>query len=311
MVNDKLPNLFVIGAAKAGTTAFCDTLSSCGDIFVPVVKEPHYFYSNTSFGRSAKLLDQRKEKKFISSKYSIYSSLKNYLDLYVNSKAVYRCDGSTQYFTNNEAIKNIHRESGGAKYIVILRNPVKRAWSAYTYACSKGEEYLSFNDALACEISGERDEFFYGGYLNTSQYGTHLKNLLSVVDRKSVHVVIFEEFIENQNACLAEVIKFLNLDNVSPDSFKSNILSNQTLIPKSKLILKIRSKLKDIRQFEKLFVLFPFLKNFILFALSFFSTLPPKITLEDQEFLKDKLQKDSEILYSTGLVSKEILVLKL
>ena len=79
-------NLFIIGAAKSGTTSLCEYITQHPKVFIPNIKEPHYF-SNIKQTTTTRVINNMKE----------------YSQLYKNRKEQYLCDGSTSYlFLVNE-----------------------------------------------------------------------------------------------------------------------------------------------------------------------------------------------------------------
>jgi len=171
-----LPNLFIVGAPKAGTTSLVMNLESTGEVFVPNIKEPNYFIS----------------KKF-SNAVSV-SLYKDYIRLYKTKKKYkYYCDASTSYLYDVEACEKIYRFNPASKIIVMLRDPVERAISHY-----KMEKFLYMRESLDLEnaIREENKHDYFGynvnPYIAPSRYCTQVKKYLDRFGGENVKVVILE-----------------------------------------------------------------------------------------------------------------------
>ena len=103
-----MPNLFIAGAAKSGTSTLHDYLSLHPDINMSVNKEPNYFW--------------RKDK-----------GLKHYAKLYGDGRQRYLGESSTTYRVLPEVVDRIGETVSDPRFIFIFRNPVDRAVSYYNH----------------------------------------------------------------------------------------------------------------------------------------------------------------------------------
>ena len=118
-MDNSLPNLFIIGAPKCGTTALVSGLSQHNDIFVPPIKEPSYFDAHTVY-------DYEEDYPF--------KSIDTYLKLYKSkgsSNSIYRVDGSIFNMYSEISLKRILKLSPDAKFILIIRDPVNATKSMF------------------------------------------------------------------------------------------------------------------------------------------------------------------------------------
>jgi len=233
-----IPNLFVIGAAKAGTTSLCELLATHSEIFLPAEKEPHFFLlprdgspSNLTLG-----VDQVGDV-FENSRFALSFSQYQHLFLAANCET-YRIDGSTQYFVSDTAARQIADSCPDAKLIIQLREPFSRAWSAYCFAYSKGEESRSFVDAIDEEVSGKRRNRFYGGYLNTSNYAPHIRRYLNHFPRRNIYISFFEDFVRSDSTSLEKLYDFLGLP-AEPTSI-TTFVGNPTLYTPNRMLRYLR-----------------------------------------------------------------------
>ncbi|EPZ44556.1 hypothetical protein N007_10785 [Alicyclobacillus acidoterrestris ATCC 49025] len=141
-----LPNFLVIGAAKAGTTALYRYLSQHPEVFMPSIKEPNYFALANREVRFQGPGDDRTNRSSIT-RFADYQALFDEADGY---QAV--GEASPMYLYTADAANRIHDLIPNVKLIVILRDPVERAHSAYLHLRRDEREPLAnFADAIAAE----------------------------------------------------------------------------------------------------------------------------------------------------------------
>jgi hypothetical protein len=102
-----------------------------------------------------------------------------------------------------------------ARIIVILRNPIDRAFSHYLMMKKWGMDKLSFEDACLVEKSriskGEWEKADFG-YLDRSRYASQVEHVLSVFPQEQVLFVVFENFIQDQVFEFTRIQKWLGLN---------------------------------------------------------------------------------------------------
>ncbi len=149
------PNFFLVGAAKSGTTALYHALGQRDDVYLPAVKEPHYYayLADPSTG-SHLFSDQAIARRAYCERYAGVAG----------QRAV--GDGSTTSLVVKGAAAAISRDVPSARIVAILRQPVDRAFSHFChFRAAGGEEIADF--ALAVRREGERQA---AGYPFTYQY---------------------------------------------------------------------------------------------------------------------------------------------
>ncbi|CAG0943411.1 hypothetical protein BROC_02286 [Candidatus Brocadiaceae bacterium] len=134
-----LPNLFLIGAMKAGTTTLYSWLSQHPHVFMSPIKEPHFFATDLWDVSSHIALGT--EERVNNALSLIGSGLHNalikdeklYLKLFPKSVDQYQYIGeaSPTYLRSRVAAQNIAKACPGAKIVILLRDPIDRAWSHY------------------------------------------------------------------------------------------------------------------------------------------------------------------------------------
>lgn len=139
------PNVFVVGSARCGTTTISEVLKLQNDFYVPDIKEPKTLAINSHQesmrGKGDRYYYRKKPK-----------NISEYIKLFDGQECQYRVDASTSYlYYYAEAIENIKAICDNPKIIIILRNPVERAFSQYSLMVRDGREKLNFQRAIADE----------------------------------------------------------------------------------------------------------------------------------------------------------------
>ena len=130
-------NLFVVGAMKAGTTSFMERLAGHPDVYVSPVKEPHYFINELPenlyepsrfFDLDHYLMKDFPEPLHICK----VERLEQYERIFSLAETQnYRAEGSTAYLHAPESAGLIHAYNPEAKLLLLVRDPLKRAYSHY------------------------------------------------------------------------------------------------------------------------------------------------------------------------------------
>ncbi|MBZ8179774.1 sulfotransferase family protein [Oscillatoria salina] len=197
------PNFFIVGAAKSGTTSLWMYLKQHPEIFMPkriADKEPSFFchlYGYSDFDAYLRLFADVKEEKAIG-------------------------EASHAYLTSPESAAWIKKVYPQAKIIIVLRNPVDRAYSLYNWMISAGYEWIdSFEKALNSEEERLNNQYFkhnnpqfYYNYLYFSSglYDLQVKRYLENFPRKKVKIILFEELKDNPVLTTQRIFNFLDVD---------------------------------------------------------------------------------------------------
>tara|TARA_B100001741_G_scaffold309775_1_gene308011 strand:- start:20983 stop:21864 length:882 start_codon:yes stop_codon:yes gene_type:complete len=223
-----LPNFICLGAAKSGTTTLCDILRQHPEIYIPSFKEPHFFDIPENYKNG---IDWYK---------------KNY---YRNALAKVIADFTPSYFFDKEAPKRIFESLGGkVKFVVILRNPVDRAYSHYLHSKRDDHEDLEFKEAIQHESSrlkqyeesGDYLSYLRQSYVSQGLYYDMLARYLEYFSLDNFLFIQFEEeFIKHREETIIKILNFLEIKNFN---LKTDIKSNPASKEKSKTLKRIMKK---------------------------------------------------------------------
>jgi hypothetical protein len=203
----RLPDFFVIGANKGGTTSLDHYLGHHPQIYMSPRKEPHYF----------SLSDRRKEDIPESWPYRhlLVPDWNEYLALFENAgDALAVGESSTGYLSSEVAPKAIHDRIPGARLIAVLRHPVDRAYSNWLmYRRIKVEPLWDFEAALESEPERRRKDWpdgFY--YRQLSLYGQSLQRWYDLFPAEQIRVYPYERLRDHPRELLRDVFTFLGVD---------------------------------------------------------------------------------------------------
>jgi hypothetical protein len=178
-----LPNLLIIGAAKAGTTSLHSYLSEHPDIFMSKRKELSFF-------------DDKRWSLGIEWYKSNFDS--SYV---VNGEASPRY---TLYLKLQNVPERIKKVLGTPKMIYTIRDPVDRILSLYT------QNAEMWPDTLPLKITDAG--FPQTEYLLYSKYHSQLRRYFEFFPRESIHIVIMERLNADPKRVLAEIFRFVGVD---------------------------------------------------------------------------------------------------
>lgn len=221
-----LPDFFLVGAMKAGTTSLANLLARHPDIYLPPIKEPNFFAidvnANTAAGgrrhtfeaiRVEEALDPVNPRR---TQIAIVRDRADYLALYAaGAGRARRGDCSTAYLFSERAAEEIGRACPGARILVMVRDPVTRAISEYRMRQAIGSAAGSLMEEIEAErraiAAGEPLRHGAHMYLRAGAYAGQIERFRRVFGPEGVMVLVFERFVRDQQGHLDAVCDFLGL----------------------------------------------------------------------------------------------------
>jgi Sulfotransferase domain len=193
-----LVNFVIGGTQKGGTSALDLFLRQHPEICMPEIKkELHYFDNEENFGQ---LPDYKK--------YHACFSPKSQHRVFGEATPIY------MYWT--AAPLRIWSYNPQMKWILVLRNPVERAFSAWNMERKRGAEELTFEQAVEQEPSRCREalplQHRIFSYLDRGFYAHQVRRLFNIFGRQNCLILLNEELRTDHQTSLKKVFDFLEID---------------------------------------------------------------------------------------------------
>ena len=211
------PNLFVVGAMKAGTTTLYAWLASHPQIYMSPVKEPNYFCDDLwpithHIARGTPALVRQARVRPVHN--ALIEDEALYASLYPGEGDgyLYFGEASPAYLRSQTAAGRIRNRSPDARIIAVLRDPIDRIWSHYLMERNEArapDDFLRLvEDEQQTFASGRRTQH---GFLESGLYCRGLRRYFDAFGRSRV-LVMDQAKLRDRNAALAEIATFLGLD---------------------------------------------------------------------------------------------------
>jgi hypothetical protein len=270
----------IIAGLKCGSTSLYHYLGQHPDIYLGDTKEIIYFGRNKLYEKGDQFLEKYYD-----------------LEKIANAKVVGLTDPGI--LPNKNTPERIQEYNSNMKFILVLRDPVLRAYSAYSYALINGweKEKNSFSDDIKLELEGKQREFSYFHY---GLYSEHLENWLNFFEKDRFLILTFDDMKNNPESFFDRVFEFLDVDKVTIDTQKKHNVTSEV---RSKTLQKLLGDSINIK--EVLMEYLPlkvvvFIKNIfnLVWKLNIKKQKKKKITREEYaevfEYYKDDLKKLKE-----------------
>ena len=218
-----LPDFYIIGAAKCGTTSLYQYLIRHPSVNPGIGKELHYFeelyYRGENWYRACFPFEFQK----------FFSKL-------THNEIMISGDSTPRYIDHPLVPNRINKLTPNAKFIVMLRNPIDRAFSHYNMNIKHKYETLSFEDAIKNEpdrINGELDmmektgkvsyKYYLYAYLDRGIYVERLKQWMKIFPKENFFIIRSEDFFEDPSGYYHKTLEFLNLSKFELDKYGTHM----------------------------------------------------------------------------------------
>jgi hypothetical protein len=215
VTSPQTPNFLVVGAGRCGTTALVEGLRSHPQVFVTEPKEPHYFALHGTVPAFAGPGDAHTINRVA------VTDRQAYLALYPQQDGhTARGDGSvsTLYY-HERALPEVLAMNPRMRLIVLLRDPVARAYSSHQYMRARGfEPHESFLDAVGEEEHRRAQNWHHlWHYTQMSRYAEAIEHLQREMPADQLGVWFYEDLDRDYVGTMSEVLRFLGLPPGSED----------------------------------------------------------------------------------------------
>ena len=222
----RVPDFFIVGAPKCGTNALYSYLRDHPRVYMPELKEPHYFCGD--FPGLAQVDDAR-----------------SYEALFAQAAPdMLAGEASVWYLFSDVAVKEILQANPAAKIVVALRNPIDMAHSLHAQFVRLFKDHVTDFEA-AWRLQEERragkrlppycPEARCLQYRDVCSFGQQLDRVQSLVPPEQLKVYIFEEFFGDVGRQYADLLEFLGLE---PDGREVFGVANENRVVKNHALLR-------------------------------------------------------------------------
>jgi hypothetical protein len=231
-----LPGLLIIGAERCGTSSMYEVLRQHPAVFSAILprKEVHYFDYNYTRGLHW---------------YQCHFPLRARTVLATRGIGAppVAFEASPTYMCHPLAPERIHRDLPGVKLLVMLRDPVARAYSSHVMRTGRGFETEPFERALELEdtrLAGETERILadpaYVGYnwrhyayRTRGQYAEQLEHWGRLFGRDQIHVIDSSDYFADPGPVYDQVLDFLGLPHVGHPVFERPSTRSRAPMPAS------------------------------------------------------------------------------
>lgn len=287
--NSSLPNFFIIGAAKAGTTTLYSILKQYHQVYFPYRKEPAFFCDDAYYEKGVDW----------------------YLEtFYKNTAGIhYRGDATPRYlYWGGKVVPRIKAIYGDElpHILVIFREPVALVRSYYWHSVRFGRETLNLREALAAEegrvAENQRTIQYHGTishlYSQIGNYASQLQPFLQQFPREKFLFLLTED-LHDFSGLLEKLEGFMHLD---PETGIKPAHENRARLPHNQKLNQWIIRTSGFKEFVKRFLPLPFLFRLKKSAQNWNMKLlepppiDPDIARQLRQHYKPEVQKLEEII---------------
>ena len=225
-----VPDFFIVGPPKTGTTALYQTLSGHPQIYMPDVKEP-MFLAGDMRPREGYAGEPREQQ--------YPHTLEQYLELFSGARADQRAgEASTFYLWSRTAAQRIAELAPDARIIAILREPASLLRSLHLMYLRWGvEAEKDLRKAISLEATrregkqipqrSHRPQLLQ--YSEHVQYVPQLRRYHACFKRERVLTLIYDDFRHDNEATVRRVLEFLGVDDLAAIDVKKVNVTTRTV----------------------------------------------------------------------------------
>jgi hypothetical protein len=237
-----LPNVLIAGGQRCGTTSMYRALSQHPSALKAVMhKGVHYFDTNYDHSLS-----------WYRSHFPLLMTYRKIQHDTATTPVTF--ESSPYYGFHPLAAERIERDLPGVKLLVLIRDPVERAYSAHAHELARGFETEPFEAALELEaerVAGEEAKLRadpsyqslrhqHNAYVGRGQYVELLRRLEGVFGRDRLHVVDSQRFFDDPEPTFADVLSFLALPASGSITFERH-----NARPRAEMSTELRHRLSE------------------------------------------------------------------
>lgn len=224
MTQAKVPDFIIVGAQKSGTTSLHHILDNHPQVFIPK-DEIYYFDIDDIQQHYDFFIHLKNQQRWTYFDYE--KEFDTYFEWYTHHFEGAQAgqligEDSTTYLASPVAPERIAKLLPNAKILIMLRDPVARAYSHYWHLVESRRAVYNFEESIQYQPEN---------ILQRGRYKRQIDHFMANIPPSQIKVILFEHFIKNIQSVTDEVCTFLGLDE-SLDTEKIPTWSNKTTVPK-------------------------------------------------------------------------------
>ncbi len=233
-----LPNFFLAGAPKAGTTSLHHYLSQHPQIYMSPLKEPCYFSAEFRVQNCAESMredverGQRELKRYLAGPVLEYrfggmiDDWDDYLRLFADARGEIAIGEATPgYLWSKTAARHIYARIPDAKILCMLRDPAERAFSQYMHGLASGKVRRSFREHIEANLRNRSEKFSIDyPFLEMGMYYEQVRRFLALFPRENVWIGLYEDYRAAPERVFESIFRFLGVDAAfAPDTSRRHL----------------------------------------------------------------------------------------
>ena len=284
-------DFFIVGAPKAGTTSLYYYLNEHPEIEMSTKKETDFF-SDSAIQKQGLYYAKNR-----------IDTLEKYHSLFPAAQEKKYGEASVSYLFYEDVPEKIKAYNSKGKIIIMLRNPVDRAFSHYLMDYRLGLISSTFEEVFESTSYNKESRLFYQQYIELGLYFKQVKRYLDIFDSENIHIIFYQDLKKDIEIVMKEVYHFLEVDS----NFKQKVEKkhNTFIIPKNNFI-KIVYSFVGIRRLLKFFITENLVKK--MQNIFFKKDKKPELSLKVRKKINKLFLHDITLL--EGLLSKDLSVWK-
>jgi hypothetical protein len=230
-------DFLICGTQKGGTTALYEFLKKHPELFLPNTKELHYFDDETI--------------NWLDTGHELYHE--KFPDDKITDKKCGEVTPIYMYWRN--CAERIWRYNKAMKIIIVLRNPITRAYSHWNMECNRNAETLKFYDAIITELERCRSSLPLQhrtySYVDRGFYTEQIRRFYQFFPLEQIQIIKYDEVIEKPEVILSNIYKFLGIKDFKNTSYdRHHVVPYKVKMDENSMDFLIKLYQSEIHQIE-------------------------------------------------------------
>ena len=307
-----MPNFFIAGAAKCGTTSLYHYLKQHPQVYMSPIKEPNHFSTDIDPNNFSPEYKRYEKSKNLDIPSYVRGDMKQeQWGAYVRDPEDYRMlfrfanqkkaigEISNSYLYSRLAAHNIRITLPEARIVIILRQPAERAFSHYQANLRDGRTTRTFREEIEYDDAKPTQGWGISHlYTELGLYHDQVKRFLTIFPEEQVKILLFDDLKRDRQRLLNDLFHFLQVDTqVDLDTADTH---NEARVPRAPGFIKMITQTGLKR---KLFRLLPTSRQEAVKSL-FFKAEKPLFRPEDKEWMTARYRED--IIQLERLIQRDL-----